>query len=184
MVGGNLRSHSLASPRRRLGVRGVLEPGPGSSSLERQGGAPGPRLTHNPPTRGGSLWGHSTRIRHQFGLGWVLPMASNLTKSTLLYLTLPATVARGYLRPAPPVTRSTDLLQLGRSASARHGARAPGSLASPCRGAHWLGQQDSAPSPAPPAAPPPPPGFPPQPGRESCCNKQAVHSLASSGQMK
>lgn len=162
MLGGNLRSHSLASPRRRLGVKEggdsrarARQQQPGKTGWR----APGPRLTHNPPTRGGSLWGHSTRMRHQFGLGWVLPMARNLTKSTLLYLTLPATVARGYLGPAPPVTRSTDLLQLGCSASAPHRARAPppGSLASSCLGAHWLEQQDSAPSPAPPAAPPPPP---------------------------
>lgn len=141
--------------------RRVLEPGPGSSSLGRQGGAPGPRLNHNPPTRGGSLWGPSTSRGGRAtssDLGWVFPMARNLTKSTLLYLTLPATVARGYLGPAPPVTGSADALQLGRSASAPHSARAPppGGLASPRRVAHWLGQQDSAPSPAPPAAPPPP----------------------------
>lgn len=57
--------------------------------------------------------------------------------------TVPATVARVYLGLAPPITGPAGALQLGLSASALHGTRAPplGLLVSLRRRAHWLGQQ-------------------------------------------
>lgn len=157
MLGGNLRSHSLASS----GLR--CHTGTGARARQQQPGKggwrSGPMAHQHPAKRKGSLWGHSTTGGRPSGSdsGWMLPMARNPAKSTLLWLTVPATVAGGYLGPAPPATRSADALQTGRSASAPHSARAPppGGQASPRCGAHWLGQQGSAPGPAPPAAPPP-----------------------------
>lgn len=189
MLGGNLRSHSLASPRGRVGVGvGVLEPGPGSSSLGRQGGAPGPRLTHNPPTRGGSLWGHSTaRGRASSSdLGgcslWPEILQSRLCCILPCQLWWPVGTSGRRRQLQDPRTRcSWDARPLPHTVRERL-----------CR-ATWLpraaepiGWGDKTPHPVPPfcRSSRSSQAFPPQPGRESCCNLQAVLSLASSGQMK
>lgn len=191
MLGGNLRSQSLASSRRRLGVK---EGGTGARArrqqTEKTGWRSGPTAHPQPTNTGRELMGtqhRARRTRYQFGLGVGAPYGQKSYK-----VDFAVSYLASYGGPWVPRTRAASYRIRGRAAAgtlylspsqcASASAGRPGFPArrSPLAGATRLRTQSRPSRRSSPSSQ----AFPPQPGRESCCNKKAVLSLASSGQMK
>lgn len=191
MLGGNLRSQSLRSSWRRLGVE---EASTRARARQQQPGKTGwrsgPTAQPQPTNTGRELMGTqhlARRTRHQFGLGVGVPYGQKSYK-----VDFAVSYLASYGGPWVPRTRAASYRIRGRAAAgtlclspsqcASASAGRPGFPAprSPLAGATRLRTQSRPSRRSSPSSQ----AFPPQPGRESCCDKQPVLSLVSSGQMK